>query len=181
MSLECVYIATRADGWHKVGYSGRPKHRMGAIRAKLVREFWHEREGLQVEFTAHRLLDLAGHERQGEWFSASEPACVRAIKRAGRIVAAGQCESYRRAHRVFRRRKDDREVQAACLTRREHAILRDTPDDTLNKWIAIWKSDDYTTNDAALKAMGRPFNAVTANKLFGPSGRPPGGHRDNAR
>ena len=55
------------------------------------------------------------------------------------------------------------------------------PEDVFAKWIAIWKSDDYTTNDAALKAMGKPFVPSTAHKLFGPSGRPPGGHRDNAR
>ena len=47
------------------------------------------------------------------------------------------------------------------------------------EWSRVWKSKDYETNAAALAAMGDPFNAVTANKLFGPSGRSPGPRKRN--
>lgn len=46
-------------------------------------------------------------------------------------------------------------------------------------WGRIWKSKDYATNDDAIEAMGKPFNSVTANKLFGPSGRSPGPRKRN--
>lgn len=45
------------------------------------------------------------------------------------------------------------------------------------EWRKIWKSKDYATNAEALEAMGNPFNAVSANKYFGPSGRAPGARR----
>lgn len=48
---------------------------------------------------------------------------------------------------------------------------------TFEEWADIWRSPDYSTNAAALRAMGSPFVQSVAHKLFGPSGRAVGGRK----
>lgn len=45
------------------------------------------------------------------------------------------------------------------------------------EWEEMWRSPDYSTNEAALKAMGNPFGPERAYSLWGGSGRTPGGKR----
>lgn len=165
----------------------------GALRLVTVKKSWRSlfrgvrdiREGDTVLFVALAFVPTA---RGGDELAPSVQASE-FVAELGRIGAVGI--------EVYTGRSTSIEKERRAMVREASAALRNgsrrppagykkvgrkgitLTAEQRREWGRMWKSKDFETNKDALAAMGDPFNAVTANKLFGPSGRPVGPRKRN--
>lgn len=165
----------------------------GALRLVTVKQSWRSlfrgvrdiREGDTVLFVA---LSFVPTNRGGDELAPSVQA-AEFVHELERAMAVGiEVYTGRSTAKTDERRAMVREAAAALRngSRRPPAGFKKVGRKGITltagqrkEWSRIWKSKDYDTNAAALAAMGEPFNSVTANKLFGPSGRAPGPRKRN--
>lgn len=96
MSDPFVYLAKRADGVWKIGFSEKPKDRMIGLRNEFGMKFrlvkaWAHPLAYQVEKKAHRILRLKTHLASRGWesFKAPRKVVIAAIEEAIGVVNAG--------------------------------------------------------------------------------------------
>lgn len=167
----------------------------GALRIVTVKHSWRSlfrgvrdiRDGDAVLFVA---LAFVPTNRGGDELAPSVQAAefVHELERAGAVGI--EVYTGRSTAKTDERRAMVREAAAALRngSRRPPAGYKKVgrkgitlTAEQKREWSRVWKSKDFETNKEALAAMGDPFNAVTANKLFGPSGRAPGARKREAR
>lgn len=169
--IDKIYVMSRPDGWHKIGISSDPSYRrkfLGAGVRHMHSVELGNRNAFIVEKYAH--LEMVGVNNSGEWFDATAAACLAAINAAlDRYERCGP-EDWKKIVDAKWRASGRRGSNNGIIGRKGITLTAEQK----REWGRMWKSKDYETNAAALAAMGDPFNSVTANKLFGPSGRAPG-------
>lgn len=169
--IDKIYVMSRPDGWHKIGISADPHYRRKFLGAGVA--FVHsvelgKRNAFIVEKYAHMAMGTV--QSEGEWFSASADDCISAINVALERYEACSPEQWKKIVEARWRASGRRGSNNGKIGRKGITLTAEQK----REWGRMWKSKDYETNAAALAAMGDPFNSVTANKLFGPSGRAPG-------
>ena len=174
--IDKIYVMSRPDGWHKIGVSSDPSYRRkflgSGVRVSYLVELGN-RNAFIVEKYAH--MAMAGAENSGEWFNAPRRECLAAIRAALDVYELCGPDQWKRVAEAKWRASGCRGVRGNLKGRAGVVLTAEQK----REWGRIWRSKDYDTNGEALAAMGRPFNAVTANKLFGPSGRAPGARKRN--
>ena len=175
--IDKIYVMSRPDGWHKIGISSDPMLRRKSVGHRAV-VVVHTRDlgnlkAYIVEKSAH--MEMGEVERSGEWFNSSSDNCVAAINRA--LTRYNECgpDEWKRTVEAKWRASGRRGINNGKAGRSGITLTAEQR----REWGRMWKSKDFETNKDALAAMGDPFNAVTANKLFGPSGRPVGPRKRN--
>jgi hypothetical protein len=88
-----VYLARRADGVYKIGFSADPKSRMKSLRQEFGKKFrlvkaWQRADAYRIEKLAQRTLRLKTHlaSRGWETFKAPRKVIVAAIEETIRVV-----------------------------------------------------------------------------------------------
>jgi hypothetical protein len=104
--MHTVYVASRADGFHKIGVTYDAEQRLRVLSRNtkaelrpiwLVRAYDLGRSAPTVEKAAHAEMLASGHEMLPlEWFDASASECVAAVERAIRLIDQIGTEGWKR-------------------------------------------------------------------------------------